>query len=307
MPVVTEFVPRRPQTPSGAPDCNNVLSGVPSTLRIPLAARALGEALFPELQVGDAHAARMLEAMGEDGSCWLEDRASVYGILARTCIFRRLAQNFLTRYPSGHVVNLGCGLSHYFQWLDNGLARMTDADLPEVMAIRSRLLPTAARRHRMQVFDLTRGDWWEQLRLPRRRSDEPVFVLSEGVLMYLAPATVQTVLRTFGERAPPGSIFAFDAVCWLANGHAKMHPSVRLTDAEFRWGPHRLSDLTEPSPRLQLMGEHQVMEGFGWPFDWAWPIFRLTMGVPFYALYELHTTAGHAESRNDEAPASGAS
>lgn len=44
------------------------LPAVPSTLRIPLAARALGDALFPAVAVGDAQAARLLAALGDDGS-----------------------------------------------------------------------------------------------------------------------------------------------------------------------------------------------------------------------------------------------
>ena len=84
------------------------LSAVPSTLRIPLAARALGDAMFPAVAVGDAHAARMLAAMGDDGQQWLSDRPSVYGVLARTQRFRALARQFLAEHPGGHVVNLGC-------------------------------------------------------------------------------------------------------------------------------------------------------------------------------------------------------
>lgn len=264
-----------------------VLSAVPSTLRIPLAARALGDAMFPQVAVGDAHAARMLETMGDSGHQWLRDRPSVYGVLARTQRFRALAQQFLADHAAGQVVNLGCGLSHYFQWLDNGQARMTDADLPEVLALRRALLPVAGERHRVLPLDLTAPDWWDRLGLPAEPRGEPVFLFSEGVLMYLQPAEVQAVFRTFGARAPAGSLLAFDAMCWLAEGRARRHPSVRHTAAEFHWGPRRMAELTQAHARLQLAGSFKVMESYGFPYSWIGPCFRAVFGVPFYGLHVL--------------------
>lgn len=263
------------------------LPAVPSTLRIPLAARALGDALFPAVAVGDAQAARLLAALGDDGSQWLEDRASVYGVLARTRYFRTLARQFLRAHPGAQVVNLGCGLSDYAQWLDDGRMRMTDADLPEVVALRRRLLPAPAGRHELRVADLSEPGWWEALALPGPAARQPVFLFCEGVLMYLAPAQVQQVLRTFGEHAPAGSLLAFDALCWLAEARAALHPSVGRTAAQFGWGPRRPEELAAPHPRLRLVGRQPVMAGYGWPFAATERIFEAFWGVPFYALYVL--------------------
>ncbi|WPB57487.1 class I SAM-dependent methyltransferase [Xylophilus sp. GOD-11R] len=265
------------------------LSAVPSTLRIPLAARAFGDALFPHVAVGDAYAADLLAAMGDDGRQWLKDRASVFGVLARTRVFREQALRFLQAHPAGHVVNLGCGLSHYFQWLDNGRARMTDADLPEVLALRRQWLAPAGDRHRFSTLDLTADDWWDALDLPASPDAEPLFLLWEGVSMYFEPEQVQAVLRSFGERAPAGSVLAFDALCWLAEGRARLHPSVRLTAAEFRWGPRNLAELTRSSDRLALLSVRSVMDGYGFPYAFAGPAFQAVWGVPIYAVYVLGT------------------
>lgn len=265
------------------------LSAVASTLRIPLAARALGDRLFPQLAVDDIHAAKLLSALGDDGQQWLRDRVSVYAVLARTRCLRERAWRFLDKYPHGLIVNLGCGLSDYFQWLDNGQLQMIDADLPEVLALRRDLLPETHSRHHLCALDLTEGDWWEQLGLPTHREGIPVFLFCEGVLMYLDPAHVRTVLRTFGERAPAESTLVFDALCWLAVGQARSHLSVGLTRAEFRWGPWRLQELVAPSPRLQLIASHAVLDTYGWPYNLWGPWFRATFGLPYYAVYELQT------------------
>ncbi|MFS2055251.1 class I SAM-dependent methyltransferase, partial [Variovorax sp. CT11-76] len=130
------------------------LSAVPSTLRIPLAARAFGDAMFPRLAIGDASAARLLATLEDQAPPLPRDRATVYGVLARTRCFRALARDFLQAHAGGHVVNLGCGLSHYFQWLDDGRSRMTDADLPEVLAVRRALMADDASAQGLDVQPL---------------------------------------------------------------------------------------------------------------------------------------------------------
>jgi O-methyltransferase involved in polyketide biosynthesis len=264
----------------------DTLAAVPSTLRIPLAARAFGDAMFPGVAVGDAHAARMMQALGDDGQTWLEDPACVYGVLVRTRCFRQVARDHLNMQPAGLVANLGCGLSHYFQWLDNGCARMIDADLPEVLAIRDLLLESQSERHTQQVLDLRHDGWWDVLGLPDRNG-RPLCLLSEGVLMYLDPAQVQAMFHTLGERAPAGSVFAFDALCWLTVGQAHMHPLVRHTSAQFTWGPRSLTELRHAHPRLRLEAVHQVMEGYSTGHSFAGNAFRFFTGVPFYAVYVL--------------------
>ena len=263
------------------------LSAVPSTLRIPLAARASGDAIFPQVAVRDAYAAAILEKIRDDGQALPEDRATIYGILARTRRFRSLAQDFLKQHPGARVVNMGCGLSHYFQWLDDGKSRMTDADLPEVLALRRELIPETHPRHDVRELDLTSPDWWDQLGLPRKRNAQPVFLFTEGVLMYLQPQAVQSVFATFGERAPAGSVLTFDAMCWIATGRARNHPSVRPTGAEFLWGLRRPAELTQSHSRLRLAATYRVMEGLGPAYTLLGPVFRLVFGVPLYAVYAL--------------------
>jgi len=183
------------------------LSAVPSTLRIPLAARASGDALFPQMAVRDAYAAGILEQIRDDDHALPDDRTTIYGILARTRRFRSLAQDFLKLHPGARVVNLGCGLSHYFQWLDDGKSRMTDADLPEVLALRRELLPETHPRHDLRELDLSAPGWWEQLGLPRKRQAQPVFLFTEGVLMYLTPEQVNAC-------SPPSANARPRARCW---------------------------------------------------------------------------------------------
>lgn len=112
----------------------------------------------------------------------------------------------------------GCGLANYFRWPYNGSMQMLGADLPEVIALRSVLLPIRNRRCRLCAFDLGDPHWWQALGLPEGPGSEPLFIFCEGVLMHLLPELVESVIRRFGEAAPPGLLLAFDAACWAAVG-----------------------------------------------------------------------------------------
>jgi O-methyltransferase involved in polyketide biosynthesis len=263
------------------------LGGASSTWLIPLAARAFGDAMFPAVAIHDAHAAAALRDLQTEVGPFLDDRASVYGVLSRTRIFCNLAREFFRRFPRALGANLGCGLACYFQWLDRSSNRWLDADLPPVMALRKALLPAGGKRLGNADVDVSRPGWWDRLELPHRRGGTPVLLICEGVLMYLEPKQVQGLLREFGEHAPAGSELLCDALCWLAIGCAGLHPSVRHTNAQFRWGPRRLADLTAPHPRLVLLSEHAVMDGYDFPASIICPSFRALFGVPLYSVARL--------------------
>ncbi len=264
-----------------------LLSAVPSTLRIPLTARALGHRLFPDMAVDDHYAAAALSRIGDDGSQWLKDRQSIYGTLARIRCLRQQALSFIAKHPTAHVLNLGCGLSDYRQWLDNGQIRMTDADLPEVMQIRRDIMPAEHARHILADLDLNQPDWWDSLGLPSSHDEAPVFLMCEGVFMYLQATTVNALLATFGQRAPAGSLFTFDATCWMAVGRGRHHPSLKHTKADFSWGPRKIAELTHPHPNLTLLGSQGVMSGFNLGYKLLQPTFKMIFGIPLYAVYTL--------------------
>ena len=266
------------------------LNAVPSTLLIPLAARALGDAMFHAKAVHDVYAAQALRSLDTDVSLFLDDRISVYGVLSRTRIFCDLARHFFSRFPDALGVNLGCGLSHYFQWLDQHTNHWLDADLPQVMALRKQLLPAGGKRLRYAEVDISQPGWWARLKLPRQRDGVPVLLICEGVLMYLEPAQVQSVLREFGENAPVGSELLCDTLCWMAVGCAALHPSVRHTQAQFRWGPRRLADFTAPHPRLVVRSEHAVTEGYDFSLSLIEASFRALYGVQMYGITRLEVS-----------------
>lgn len=276
-------------TPGGARIHTLPLPPVPSTLLIPLAARAHGGRYFPQFDCGDAQAATVLQQLGADVSAYLADRPTVLNVLWRTRRIRALAQDFFAARPQSWGLNLGCGLSQYLQWLP-GAAHWLDADLPAVMALRRRLLPTPAARQHSADIDLQAPDWWPALQLPPEALGQPLFVLCEGVLMYLAPAQVRQVLQEFADHAPPGSRLVLDAIAHCGVGQAGWHASVGRTGAQFHWGIGCLSELTRMHPRLRLHSSYSVAECYGWLGLWLEALWRPWIGAPLYTLAVLEVT-----------------
>ena len=283
---------RTPAPGACAPDEGDLLHraqlhAVPSTLLIPLAARAQGDRCFPWLACGDAVAADLLARLGGDAAASLPDLPTVLNVLWRTRVIKDAAQAFFARHPAGLGANLGCGLSSHFQWLDTGANQWLDADLPEVVALRRPLLPPQGPRLRCAETDIARPGWWQGLGLPQGAGVQPVLIVCEGVLMYLQPAQVQAVLQEFAGCAPSGSCMVLDTLTHWAVGHAGMHPSVGPTGAQFRWGVARVEELAAAHPRLRLLQAQSAAECYGWPGMALESLWRPWLGAPLYGMAML--------------------
>ncbi|WP_426305894.1 class I SAM-dependent methyltransferase [Acidovorax facilis] len=271
------------------------LRAVPSTLLIPLAARARGSRYFPWLACNDVVATSLVERLGADVEPCLDDLPTVLNVLWRTRAIKDAGRSFFLAHPKAGGVSLGCGLSHHFQWLDTGANQWLDADLPEVMDLRRELLPVRCPRTRHATVDITQPGWWQRLGLPKEEGEgdgagagvQPVFIVCEGVLMYLQPAQVQAVLREFAQCAPEGSRLVIDVMTHRAVGRAAQHASVGPTGAEFHWGVGSMDELTAAHPRLALLRQQSVSECYGWPgvvletLWWPW------LGAPLYGMATL--------------------
>ncbi|MFM7025025.1 MAG: class I SAM-dependent methyltransferase [Limnohabitans sp.] len=280
--------------PSSHPDPCVALHGVQRSLFIPLIVRAQAAAWCPMLDPGDAHAHNMLSRSGEPPGHYPTDMPTAINILWRTCRMRDIARHFFTQHPLAHGINLGAGLTDYFQWLDNGRNHWLDVDLAPVIALRRQLLPTRPKRHTMRVYDLRTAGWWQRLQLQRRRA--PLLLVCEGVLMYMQADEIQAFFREIGEHAPTGTELVCDFISPLGIGQtiaANRHPGDVTT---FTWGTQHAQDLTRMHPRLQLVSEYSVAEAYGWCGSWLEALWSPLTGGPLYGLAHLRVTAHPATS-----------
>ena len=82
------------------------LHAVPSTLLIPLAARAGGGQGLPWLDCHDDHAAGLLDCLAVDARPYLADRATVVNVLWRTALLKAVGQAFFAQHVQSWLPSL---------------------------------------------------------------------------------------------------------------------------------------------------------------------------------------------------------
>ena len=147
------------------------LDAVPSTLWVPLVARARGAKIFPWLDPQDTQAQQVLQKKPQAVDPLLQDRASVLNVLWRTRLIKQIGDAFFQQYPEAVGINLGAGLSDYFQWLKNGHNHWLDVDLEPVVDMRHELLNPHSDKAQNGHLDLSQPGWWQ--RLPERLARTP--------------------------------------------------------------------------------------------------------------------------------------
>lgn len=210
-------------------------------------------------------------------------------ILWRTRRIKDIARRFFEQHASARGINLGAGLTDYFQWLDNGRNRWLDVDMAQVVALRRQLLTTDHARHTTQTDNLQIPGWWQRLRLPHHGG--PLLLVCEGVLMYMQPPEIQAFFQEIGDHAPAGTELVCDFISPLGIGQtiaANRHPGEATA---FTWGAQHARDIAGLHPRLQQVAEHSVAEAYGWCGHWLEALWSPLTGGPLYGLAHLRVTS----------------
>ncbi|GGV34494.1 O-methyltransferase [Kitasatospora herbaricolor] len=191
---------------ASAPVVADDLAAVPETALWTLYHRAV-EAARPDTVLPDPKAVELVERIDYP----FDDRFAGGGGLQaqlqalRVACFDREVADFLTRHPRGTVVCLGEGLETQYWRVDNGRARWLSVDLPELIALRERLLPTGPRQ-RLLACSVTDPRWMDEV-----DPAQGVLITAQGLLMYLRPGEVRELIAGCAERFPGGTL-VLDAV-----------------------------------------------------------------------------------------------
>lgn len=187
-------------------------TGVQSTMLVTLFLKALdGKDAKPVL--GDRFAVEAVDRIDYD---WAKlDKPTITrnrsGLALRTKQIDDWTADFLSRNPDATVLHLACGLDARAFRLDlPDRVRWFDVDLPDVIALRRELYEDAD-GYRMIGASVTEAGWLAEI-----PADKPVFVIAEGLLMYLHEAEVRQLLRRLTEHFGTGEL-VFDGVLpWVA-------------------------------------------------------------------------------------------
>ena len=182
---------------------------VQETLVIPLYSRKLCTELYPTL-FQDETAARLIDQIdcdfseAEKKSRSLMQRFGSLEVAMRQNDLAFEVRDYLKGHPNAAVVNLGCGLDGTGKNCDNGSCKIYNLDFPEVITVRSKLLPAGDREENI-ACDLNDTTWFSEI----DASDGAVFFAS-GVFYYFLTEQVKALVQKMADKFP-GGVLVFDA------------------------------------------------------------------------------------------------
>jgi methyltransferase (TIGR00027 family) len=216
----------------------------------------------------------------KDLSQWKVNSQVTVHIALRAAKYDQYARDFLATHPNGVIVNLGCGLDSRFHRLDDGKVVLYDLDFPDVIDLKRRLVEENDRYHFLpySVLDFR---WMDML---SEVQNQPILFLAEGLLMYLKPEEVKSLVQTLSQRYPGSELVCevFNSA-WLKDPwgpmvHRKMQQRLKMgKEAHFYSGLSSPNEMEEWFPGVQFLE------------DWSYfdtghvrlGAMRILKGIPF--------------------------
>ncbi len=227
------------------------LGDVQSTLLLPLVGRAKATEMVT-LDFVDEMATQIVSALRDQ----LEPQFQAVDLYSTLCYASRAMkmasalEEFTKHRPGASVVNIGAGLDTIFYRIDNGHLRWYDLDLPDVVALRRKLLPEGPRNTCIakSLFDAA---WYDDV----APGSDGVFMIAGGVLMYHPEPVVREFLRSAAERFP-GAELLFDVLS--KDAVRSMNAAIAESDGEnvaIRWGVDDCAEMCAWSSRIRVLGQ----------------------------------------------------
>jgi O-methyltransferase involved in polyketide biosynthesis len=223
------------------------LQGVPETLLWNLYHRA-AEARRPDALLADPRAVELVDAIDYPFERFGEPRMAQWHALRVLC-FDREIRRFLRAHPEGTVVALGEGLETGFWRVDNGRMRWLTVELPETAEVRRRLLPDDPPRRRTLPGSALDLAWMDEV-----DTSAGVLITTQGLLMYLQPPEVRSLIAACAERFPGGTLL-FDAVPHFLDERSRrddVDPGASYRAPAWHWSldPGEHKKVMEYSPKI---------------------------------------------------------
>lgn len=180
-------------------------NSVQETLVIPLYGRKLCTERFPRL-FQDQKAVELIDRLDYDFSALEKQSKSLahqFGALEVAMRENDLMiemREYLKSHPRATLVNLGCGLDQTAENCDNGLCRIVNIDLPDVIAVRNELLPESARAKNL-ACDLNDTAWFDRI-----DPSNGICFMAAGVFYYFKAEDVQRLFQAMAKRFPGGRL-----------------------------------------------------------------------------------------------------
>jgi O-methyltransferase involved in polyketide biosynthesis len=216
------------------------LTGAQETLLATLYGRAL-DSRSRDSVLNDTTAADAVQRIDYDFSKTRMKGTSAVAVAIRAKVLDTWTLSFLTEHPSSTVLHLACGLDTRVQRLNPpSSVRWFDVDVPEVMELRSRLLPKASGDYHEISASVTDSDWLSSV-----PDDRPTVAVFEGLSMYLTKEQGHSLIQRITLRFGSGQLL-FDVYGTLGIKLQRLVPAIRNAGATLHWGvddPHEIETL----------------------------------------------------------------
>ena len=265
------------------------LSGVAETLLITLYIRAI-ESQRPDALVKDERAEAIVRKLDPETlrkTLALTDDFSRVAVILKGREFDRLTQDFLARHADAVVVHIGCGLDTRFDRVDNGRVQWYDLDLPDVIALRRKLIGGDEGRYHLLGSSVLDSEWPDAVSANR---DRPFLFVAEGVFMYFNAAQVKCLVLMLHDRFP-GAELVFDAFSPFMRWAHNLRVTRTRVGAYLHWGMKHSRDLEQwsaPSTSRREGGIRLLDERF--PFQYPEPRMRGALQMRLFPF--LNTAIG---------------
>jgi len=199
------------------------------------------------------------------------------------------AINYLRAHPKATVVALAEGFQTSFWRLEEAIAdpqfSWVSVDLPPVVELRERLLPSSPRITNLGLSALDYS-WMDKV-----DSSNGVFITAEGLLMYLQPAEAMELIAQCAKRFPGGQMF-FDLppvmVKKLAPKGMRSSKHYRVPPMPFSLSVDQLAGLVDTMPGVKAFHDIPMPKGRGFFFEKVFPaIWRFHPARNFRGAYAL--------------------
>ena len=229
---------------------SHTLSGISETLLIPLYIRAT-ESQRPNAMIKDDKAVAMVNRIECDFSKFRMQQHDEVAVIMRMNKFDSHVRNFLKQNPEAVIVHIGCGLDTRFERVDNGWVEWFDLDLPEVMALRQKLIPSESSRYHTLATSVFEDGWLEEVSRYKPRS---FMFLAEGVFPYFEESQVKSLFLRLRDRFP-GSELVCDAHTPFVIRTDNLQLALSKVSARLRWGLKHGKDVESWGDGLLLLDE----------------------------------------------------
>jgi O-methyltransferase involved in polyketide biosynthesis len=229
------------------------LGNVQKTLFLPLWGRAVETRKRKPLLV-DETAVKIIEQVDYDFSQITRnmDALSQIAWIKRSQCCDRVIKKFLTSYPKGTVVNLGCGLDTTFERIDNGKLKWYDLDLADVIELRRKFIKENERRKFIASSFLER-DWLENIAVTGN-----VLFIAAGLFYYFEERRIKEfIIRLIDRYTGSEMLFDVSSPIGVKIANKKVIESSGLDERSYlTWGLKNKKDMLAWDPRIKIIGTH---------------------------------------------------